>query len=62
MAAGFAALLTRALAGTNRWVEPKHPFKFEASAIAPEYHRWIHNVSDFPPSKVRARARGQARE
>ncbi len=46
--------------GANRWVEPKHPFKYDASTIPAEWHRWMHNITDFPPQTVRVCAQQPA--
>eukprot|EP01137_Pigoraptor_chileana_P016506 Opistho-2@73384 len=36
--------------GRNRWVEYKSWNDYEASQITAEWHRWMHNISDFPPA------------
>eukprot|EP01089_Gocevia_fonbrunei_P019213 TRINITY_DN672_c0_g1_i6.p1 TRINITY_DN672_c0_g1~~TRINITY_DN672_c0_g1_i6.p1 ORF type:complete len:167 (-),score=28.46 TRINITY_DN672_c0_g1_i6:13-513(-) len=38
------------LYGQNRWVEPKTVSTFDASQIPPEWHHWLHYVTDYDPS------------
>ena len=36
--------------GRNRWVDYKRK-DVDASQIPPEWHRWIHYITDDPPTK-----------
>ncbi|XP_002734649.1 NADH dehydrogenase [ubiquinone] 1 alpha subcomplex subunit 12-like [Saccoglossus kowalevskii] len=38
----------------NRWVEysPTRYWDFDGSQIPPEWHRWIHQMTDDPPTEV----------
>ncbi|XP_072026638.1 NADH dehydrogenase [ubiquinone] 1 alpha subcomplex subunit 12-like [Amphiura filiformis] len=38
----------------NRWVEYREDkyWNYDASMVPPEWHRWIHGMTDDPPSKV----------
>ncbi|KAI8781707.1 NADH dehydrogenase 1 alpha subcomplex subunit 12 ndufa12/DAP13 [Biomphalaria glabrata] len=40
--------------GKNRWVSypQSSGFDFDASEIPPEWHRWMHYMTDDPPTKV----------
>ncbi|XP_013384132.1 NADH dehydrogenase [ubiquinone] 1 alpha subcomplex subunit 12 [Lingula anatina] len=39
--------------GSNRWVEysPQVGMRIDASQIPAEWHRWLHYVTDIPPSE-----------
>lgn len=42
-------------AGQHRWVEyagKKNFYMVDASFIAPEWHGWLHHVTDEPPTAV----------
>lgn len=44
----------RYFVGRHRWVEYTHDkfWDYDASMIPPEWHRWIHGMTDDPPTKV----------
>ncbi|XP_041459419.1 NADH dehydrogenase [ubiquinone] 1 alpha subcomplex subunit 12-like [Lytechinus variegatus] len=38
----------------NRWVQYRDDryWNYDASLVPPEWHRWLHNITDDPPTKV----------
>lgn len=40
--------------GRHRWVEYKEIRWYDASTVPPEWHGWLHFISDFTPDKLEA--------
>jgi len=38
--------------GRQRWVEYKDPYNYNASTVPPEWHGWLHYISDFTPKDL----------
>lgn len=34
-----------------RWVEPANTKTYDGSAVPPEWHNWLHRMTDVPPTK-----------
>ncbi|CEP02623.1 NADH dehydrogenase [ubiquinone] 1 alpha subcomplex subunit 12 [Plasmodiophora brassicae] len=39
-------------AGRNRWVEYANPSYYDASQVTPEWHPWLHYMSDQTPDEL----------
>merc|ERR1711976_317043 len=40
--------------GTNRWVQyaDQYGMDYDGSQVPAEWHRWLHNITDAPPTEV----------
>lgn len=41
-------------AGRERWVEYKDSYNYNASSVPPEWHGWLHYISDYTPDQLEA--------
>jgi len=39
-------------AGQHRWCEPADADNYDASSISPEWHGWMHHMSDAPGNEM----------
>eukprot|EP00271_Cylindrocystis_brebissonii_P012289 TRINITY_DN30579_c0_g1_i1.p1 TRINITY_DN30579_c0_g1~~TRINITY_DN30579_c0_g1_i1.p1 ORF type:complete len:164 (+),score=44.16 TRINITY_DN30579_c0_g1_i1:131-622(+) len=38
--------------GRHRWVEYKDKYNYNASTVPPEWHGWLHHISDYKPEDL----------
>jgi NADH:ubiquinone oxidoreductase subunit len=46
--------LTDTQFGRHRWVEYKDNDMYNASTVPPEWHGWLHYITDYTPSEMEA--------
>eukprot|EP00243_Klebsormidium_subtile_P013453 TRINITY_DN8866_c0_g1_i1.p1 TRINITY_DN8866_c0_g1~~TRINITY_DN8866_c0_g1_i1.p1 ORF type:complete len:160 (-),score=36.52 TRINITY_DN8866_c0_g1_i1:451-930(-) len=46
--------LTDTQFGRHRWVEYKDNTSYNASTVPPEWHGWLHYITDYTPSEIQA--------
>ena len=40
------------MAGRHRWVEYADAVDYDASSVPPEWHGWLHHITDHTPEQV----------
>jgi NADH:ubiquinone oxidoreductase subunit len=50
-------VIVLAMAGRHRWVEYADAVDYDASSVPPEWHGWLHHITDHTPEQVPNRNR-----